>query len=528
MFVKKKLLSFLMILILLIPQSSWSLNEGDETAFKKAVELTNAADYEGSRIIFENLTKAYPDKALYWFNLGNNYFLLKQYSLAMTAYQNVIKLNSPLANPARFYIAKSFRKLKDLKRAEKILLFLKKTNLPPHLMNEVLSELSSIEEETTPKSQQKDDYLRRGIKLYESKDYDSALAQFNKSLQANSNPKTLMMRGLTQLQRNHPEEAREDFARILEARDESLKEDAQFFLKKIQNQNWEKKYPYWLFLDLAGGFNSNIYENGKSESIKSGATVQFLSGMGYHFFKGQPVSFKLGYQFYQEEILGSPEAKFLSHSLQSFLNYDTHDWFVQGSAILQSQTLGSDPFLTKKSLSLKIQRSFGKHDLGAFYKYTENNSRSDIYSYLSGPTNNLKIYYNYNGTRYFVSLFASYTKNGIGDLTYTSGAVLPLASNSRTVGLTLDYYPNNIWELFNTLSYSDNTYENRALPSGGQRFDNRTDNSTKVSYKIAPATKVYLSEEVSFNNSTLSQGNVADKNFDKFVTLMGITWDALP
>src|SRR5262249_27078108 len=82
----------------------------DSTArFNKAIELFLLKNYAASAELLETLAAENPRSSLYWFNLANARFMAGRYDRAAEDYKKVIELDSPLANAARVYLAKSYR-----------------------------------------------------------------------------------------------------------------------------------------------------------------------------------------------------------------------------------------------------------------------------------------------------------------------------------------------------------------------------------------------------------------------------------
>ena len=112
--------------------------------FGLANKLFADGDYNRSQRIFYRLVKAYPERGLYWFNLGNTYYMLGHYDWAVTSYQKVIALGHPLAPAARFYIAKCDVKLGQDAPAVALLTELSQTQLPPNLAAQVKKDLADL------------------------------------------------------------------------------------------------------------------------------------------------------------------------------------------------------------------------------------------------------------------------------------------------------------------------------------------------------------------------------------------------
>jgi tetratricopeptide (TPR) repeat protein len=498
----------------------------ESVQFAEALQALTAGDAIHSQKLLKKLTLSSPKKALYWFNLGNSYFLLGSYAKAIQTYEKVSALKSPLDLPARFYIAKCYRKLQQKTLARQLLASLQTKELPPNLKNEIAEEARSLEE--IPEATPGDALLQQGLDAYEAKDYEHAKSYFDHYLKKYPTSKGYMMRGLTLLRENLPVLAREDFAKVLETNDETLRQEAQDFLSQIESQTYEAQVPYWLSVSDAVAANSNLYDNGASEGTTSAYGSQLTVSGDARVFKNDQSSIHFNYQFYEEDFLSEASARFQVHSLQSIFTSHYQDWLLQPVLGLQLQDLSSSPFLFKQTAGLRVQKSWQGFDGGVSLKVSQTDSRTETYRYLAGPSRSGRLYGNYSTSRYFFIVFLALSTEASGDLAFASGAVLPLANESQSVGFSATYYPSEIWEFSNLLMWSNLVYKNPSQPDGTSRSDQQFENSTKVSYTWSPKVQIFFREDVVLNKSSLSAASVADKNYSKYLTLLGITWEALP
>ena len=83
-----------------------SISDGE--LFAESLRLYKDGNYSESSIRLVQLIKQDPRKPLYWFNLGNNSFMLKRFDKALLYYNKVISLNTSLVDAATLFKAKTF------------------------------------------------------------------------------------------------------------------------------------------------------------------------------------------------------------------------------------------------------------------------------------------------------------------------------------------------------------------------------------------------------------------------------------
>jgi hypothetical protein len=75
--------------------------------FDRSLDLFEAGDYSASSKVLRRLVQRRPDRALYWFNLGNSEYKEGHFDSAIKAWNKVIELKSPLALAAKLYIVRA-------------------------------------------------------------------------------------------------------------------------------------------------------------------------------------------------------------------------------------------------------------------------------------------------------------------------------------------------------------------------------------------------------------------------------------
>jgi hypothetical protein len=513
---------FLVLLLLMTqaPLVAARMPTDPDEAFRRALEFFEARQYAESRRILERLAKAHPTRALYWFNLANSDFMLEDYEKALGGYRQVIALGSPLALPARLYTAKACRKKGEYASAVRELKKLEGERLPPGIAVELRSEIDAVQAAL----------LEAGIDLYRAERYRESLRKLDLALELEPDAETEMMKGLTLLRLGEPSKAREEFSAILEDpyRPElkpRLREDSQHFLRQIEKGDWPKELPYWLFLDVAGGYDSNIFGDAKGETSLSEPLISVDLGAGYDHTALDPLFFRVSYYFSWNEVIDESSLRFLRNSIYGQMAWNQDDWLFELRPAFRYEILGTKSFLTKPGIGAVVQKRFSSHRVGLRYDYTRNISPSSTYSYAEGDVHVGSLYWRYARSSWMVELAGTAFKEEIGDLLLSTGT-LPLAQLSLGPRLQLSWSFAESWFVRVATSYLFRDYENRAQPADLAREDHQWNLNLRLSRRLHSGLSVFLSGFVVVNDSTLGSGSVRDRNYTEFIVSGGLSWDA--
>lgn len=528
---KKSRFQTLFILALAI---SISLRAGGQTTmseqqdFNQALLLFNQSDFRESGLLFLRLLKSQPENPVYWLNLGNVYYSLKNYPKAISCYGHVIKMQTEekttLGPIAELYTEKSYRKSGQTEKALAILKGLQTQSLPPHLETEVDEEIKLLKN-SSPSLDAKPD-IKLGLENYQSENYEVALTYFESAFNDEPKADTAVMIGLIHLRLNEPREASVALNRALNLNpNPELRANAQDLLHQIQENLWPKKSSWSLWLDLSASYNSNYYENGSSETASAAPASQFSTGLGYRLLQNRPWLIDLNYTFSWQEVSGLPEARLYTHSIGFPLSYQDQTWFIKLNPSFQAEYLGTSPFLDKLGSSLEIHRYIGSFGLGTIYEYFHETSQLSFYNYLNGDTQGTKIYADYGTGPFYLRLYYFLASENIGDLPYSNGT-LPLGENSQGYGLTSSWLMNSDWQILLSGIHTEKKFSRASQPQNTKRDDSQNFASFRINYFESPTMTYYFNQEVTLNKSTLGKGSIADKNFDKFISSVGLTWNA--
>jgi tetratricopeptide (TPR) repeat protein len=518
---------FLVVLLLLTmpasPGRAQASTHPDED-FRQAIELFEAKQYLESRRILERLAETHPTRALYWFNLANSDYMLEDYASALRGYRKVIALGSPLSPPARLYAARAHRKTGEHASAVRELNLLQDMRLPPEMTAALHSEIDLLQAVL----------LEAGIDLYRSQRYREALQKFSLALEMAANAEIELMKGLALLRLDQPDQAKQAFDSVLEGTHPSegastrLREDSQHFLRQIEKGDRRTVRPYWLFMDLAGGYDSNLFGGSDQGSSLSKPLVSADLGAGYRNTALDPLLLQVSYYFSWDEVISEPSLRFIQNSIYGHVTWDHNGWLLEIRPGFRHQILGTDSFLAKPGIGAVVQKRISSHRIGARYDYTRNLSPSLTFNYLEGNIHIGSVYWRYERPRWLTEVSAMVFQEGIGDLVLSTEEpleLLPLAQISVGPRLYLSWSFTRLWSLQAITSYLFRDYENSAQPGNESRRDQQWNLNLRLSRRIYSRLGAFVSSIVTVNRSTLGAGSVRDRNYTQFIISGGLSWD---
>lgn len=501
----------------------WGVSEtarGAETSrelFTQSMDLYAKGSFAESAKILSSLVGTEPQNSLYWFNLGNAYFMMQKYDKAILSYDKVVHLKSKMAPAARLYKAKALRKLNQTEEASDLLEGLLKDHPPAGILKEAKAELAALAE--SPDSEDE------ALSLYMNGRYEAAEKTLRQKPENELSPSGRLLLGLSLTKQNKLPEAERVLkalmrTRLLSAED---RKSAEEILKKIRREEWENR-PYWLSVDMAYGSAHNIYLDGKSLSPLSSSLLRSSVGTGYHFHQGRIFSQKLGYILNYEDPQQAPELKTLTHTLQAPLIYEKPSLDLNLTPFFQHQSWGGVLASTKTGLLLKSAWTWSSVEAGVDTDVSWQKGGPE-FSYLSGTSSSLRPYFGAWGQSVYVQIYWLEGLDGTQDIVYSDGTRLPLQHSYQGVGLK------TIWKIADSaslvlgLNSTDRAYKNLALAGNKERRDRELSASLKLNYYWTPALIVYASYELTDNSSTLGAGDVRDKNYEATAASVGLSWE---
>ena len=509
------------LLILLVAYSLFasSAQQGgdqaeDDATFSQAVHALDSGDLALSETLFVNLIQQHPDRALYWFNLGNVYYSKGNSEKAVHCYTKVIRLKSALTPVARLYAARALRNAGHPHGASRVLLLIRESSLPRNIASEVHSEKVEVSAQL----------FQRGIDYYRSEDFVQAYLYFDTSARLSGDAEATAMRGMTLLKLNRLEGAKEAFASILQtSSDAARRDEALYFLELIRDGKW-RIGTYWAHVEVAPGYDSNLFYDAASVPPTANSIGDFSLTMGVKPIDRREFSITASYNVFWEEAFGVTAGRIVSQTALVDFNYYTLPWSFKLSPVLTYQELGEVPTQLRAGASLFAGRSFGPHHIGIRYMALRDYASSSIYDYLAGTSQMADIEAIYDRIQWSLALFYRASIDNIGDQPIGSGS-LPAANWAHGPGATAEYWLTSTFRTSLTLSYLFANYLHAAQPGNLVRTDGQLGVSLKLSKILSRSLWGFVSFDYLLNQSTLGANSILDRNYNQLVARTGITWD---
>jgi tetratricopeptide (TPR) repeat protein len=488
--------------------------------FQQALQQFRDSKYDESVLILEGLVYINPRAALYWFNLANAHFMLGNYPRAIAGYSKVIELKSPLSMAARLYIAKCHRKTAKFDLAYEIIKKLKDERFPNALGEEYVLERETLGQ----------DLLEIGLEYYENEKIDQAINFLSKSLDLEFDPATSIIYGFALMKANKLEMAKDQFKTIVSDKSDtsaSLQSDASYFLNQIERGIWEQEKPYWLYLEIAGGYDSNVFSDGGSESLTSKPVINFDLGTGARIFSKGDWGLRGAYNFSWQEFIDLSYLRLINNTVRAALFFDTSNWLIQLEPVFTHELLDFESFRFRIGGSLLVQKNIGDFKIGTNYEFYKILSSTTTYSYLDGNSHYSSIYCQYWGQTYMVGPYFIIYKESSGALPLSTGT-LPLENLSYGPGIRIKISPEPLWKILFGTSFLVRNYSGLTSPDNLERNEKYWTTTIKFTRAINKDFEFFVQSDLRFNWSTIGSSSIDDKNYKALTVFGGLTWNALP
>lgn len=500
--------------------AGYTLAAVNAASVDEALKLSKAGKHSESERMLTEVVSRNSGDSLAWFNLGNALFRQEKFLSASKAYRKVIALRSPLANPATLYLVKSLRFQDKLDEALTIAKSLKNKKIFPNLRKQLDLEIAEIQEA------QKLMPLKSSFEAYEKENYAQALEKAKEAMKKEASEEAYLLRAMAELQLGMEREAERTLLYIQnKGKDADIKREAAGLLEDLRMGLWKHPGNFFASIDFAGGYNSNIFTNGKSEDASSSTITRTFINTGYTFSREKSFSSLLAYQFFWEEVFKDSDERSMSHSLLFPLGTERGTWFFQGIPKVSYLMLGSDPYVAKGGASGKIQKRLASTQylsLGLEGEYTH--ALEDSYSYLEGSYYEASLGYQNFFDRSDIEVILTVSKENIGSQDYAGGGMLPLSN--MNYGLSMAYHT-KFSGRFNFelgISYFFKKFDSETLPDNIIREDKTLNVWSRLSYLQNAKLSYYFAPSYTYNQSNLGAMNLADKNYNQWVALLGVEW----
>lgn len=471
------------------PASAQGSASATAPAFKRSIELFGKKRFSESRAILSMLVKAEPRRAVYWFNLGNSFYMLRKYREAATCFDNVIKLRSPLAPAAQLYRAKALRENGDVAQARSLLENLDaRDDLPAGIRKEVQSEQSLIALASAD-----DERKTEALSLYRSGRFDEALAAANQVEGSN--------------------EDIEAFRRLV---DESK--------ARLRGEGDERRN-LWLFGDVSAGYHSNVYFDPDGATPLAAGVMRTAFGVGGRLWRRGPWSVITNYGFDWEETAGAGDLKLVTHQIGLSAARETQTYVMQAGPFMKFDSWGGVAAVQKTGVRTRARRTWSAYEVGSDVELSTMTAQSSARAYLDGSATEARVYFGLVRAPVFSQVYVDYERQQIGDQTYSDGGVLPSAFQGWGGGTRLIWKQTEYWIWGSQLAMKTRNYFTRSRPNGTERSDLESSVSMRVTRVLGPSLSAYLHVGYSKNSSTLGASDVKNENYQVQRAFAGFLWE---
>ncbi|WP_413288102.1 tetratricopeptide repeat protein [Bdellovibrio sp. HCB337] len=504
---KHRFLLLFLIFGLIVSQSAFAVSaNADASLFKRSLEIYNQNNFSGSSRILIQLIKKNPSNGLYWFNLGNCYFMAKSYENATTAFGKVVSLNSPLAPAAKLYQSKALDKLGRRGDAKVLLEQVLQGNPPTGIQQEAKKDLEAM----TLASYQHANYAET----------EQSLRKMGPNLSAEGR----LLLGMSLAKQNKKSQAAGILKGLVSR--SALSGENEAMARSLLENLREEENPYWLLMDFSYGSASNVYMDGRSASPLASPLMRAQFEAGYHFNKNRRWSEKIAYAYGNENPTEATELGTQLHTVAASLLYQSSSWDATMTPYFQNEIWDKSTVSQKSGLATEVVYGFKNSDsTGAEVRFERQQAKTTTYEYLTGSSYWLRPYYE-TGFKYFsAQLQWLMGVDGTQDINYSDGSRLPLTQSYQGPGIRMQWYPSERTVLGVYLSRLERVFKNVSLPNGTTRKDIETSASLRFAYSFSAQWRAYALMEYVSNVSSLEASDVRDKNYNATTTSVGVSWD---
>lgn len=472
----------------------------------------NQGQFVEARHLLAKLVRQNPKNALYWFNLGNAYFMLGSFPEAETCFRWVEFLRSPLGPAARLYRAKALAARSETGQALEVLRqLLKSKMLTAAIRDQALRDLRALESPQTSGSS--------AMHLYRAGRYEEALSLLNQ--QDNSEENTIL-KSLVLLKLDREDDALKNLQQVRQrVRAPDLKDTLERLLERIPDGSNPN---HWLSVDVAAGADSNIENSAEEEAGAVG--LLGLHG-GVRWWQRENWFLNLGYHFQGSEWWDHPRLRVVSHELRSNLVLGRGRQSGRISVFINHDSWGNKAVRHTEGVTLNGSRVFGRTEWGLDSTLAWSSSLSKDRDDLEGRIHALRLsgavlYFPVHG-RVYLQL----ERRAVGDLAYSSGERIPAANSGWGPRLEVLWSVSRSWVSEFSYERMMRDYWTRAEPGGRQRTDVETELKARVIKVFSPRFSGFFSLSHAEISSTLRAGDVIDGNSQRDEALLGMVWDVL-
>jgi tetratricopeptide (TPR) repeat protein len=493
--------------------SSRAADRSEDQIFRQSLSFYRQKNYRASQALLLRLCADRPERAVYWFNLGNSSYMKGDYRLADRSFVKVVKLNSPLAPAAILYLAKTRRASGHIGSAKRLLIQLARSAKAPQAIRQAakddLVEIRSLSIA---------DLDSKALRLYRGGEFEAALKLIQQEARPTADLLLLKSLILVKLQR---EDLASDVLKSLKttARHGPLESLANSLLARVREN---AARPYWLNLDLNAGYDSNVR---RALEAEGGSPVSAALSGGGRLFSRNLWELRAGYFGWWNEFPRHADLRVYDNELNTTAIRESGANRVAMSAFIRHEVWESTTTKLETGARFDARASFGRSDAGVTAAVSRTNALSRDYSYLGGESSGVRVHYGLIHSPVYGQVFLLAERQAFGTQTYSTGEDVPTGYVGWGPGLRVLWRYRKAWTVDFFALYEYRRYSDLAQPGDLSRTDRLISSELQVRRILTEELSVYLLVAAIVNHSTLSSSGL-DQNYKDFQSLLGLQWQA--
>ncbi len=488
--------------------------------FGSALQLFTSKNYEQSRRAFFELVKRHPKNNVYWFNLANSYFMLGQYRNAVVCYNHVIRSKDGLKIASQWYRARAFYKLGDRKKALSELRYILRHEAPPPAVRLGVEEDlrtqfgGGVIERAHSAGETRLEF--EALKLYQRHEFRQALAAVDRIKYPSKHD--LILKSLILKKMNRLSESR----RILKSINS---QEAKNLLDEVEMAQTSRR-KFWGYINASLGQESNVYQVPAFQSPTSRTISDDFWGLGGELKSWGKRYLLLNYYGNLYDVFSISALQIISHRLWLSYGFKKSGWNMQIGPYYELDDWGGQSAYDVFGIKYKTFRYKNHFQWGATADFGSQSASQARYSYMSGAVTSLRFYAGYIKNSIFAQVYLLGEHDGIGDIKFTNGDVLPEGQNNYGIGGWGIIRINNKWMAIGRIQVINRNFIDHAVPNK-VRADSEAKYEVRAIRTFTNRFSGYLSLSETDNSSTLGSNDVVDLNYTDQIFLLGVSWSNL-
>ncbi len=501
-----------------------SLAFSAEASLKNALALAKEGRNQEAALAFRSLLDSDPSNPVYLFNFANTLFVAGRYEDASLYYRKVTATKSPLAVPARLYLAKSLRKLKRYREAAKSLSPLETQKLPPALSRALAEEKAELAKARGRKASRPEAEL--ALEEFKKGRYREAAEKLRAEASIRPQAELYLALALAEVRNGRPVEAEDALVQALALNpSKDLEESSRLLLLQLREGAWVPARHLIPEASIAAGYDSNYYADAENafEEPTSKAVLMLNAGARHILKEREGFLWQNRYGLGWEGPTSPTNDRTLNYGLETEVILGKKKQLASAWLRFDHYFLPGTTYYYQPAIGFRGRTLRGHTELGLDYSFSLPTATEAAYGFLSGPVHDLHGSASVrNGPAvYGIGLYYQYA--GSGDLS-SDTALVPL----RNHGFGPSAFYRNLLaprlELYARLSYRFRTYTTLARPGDLKRKDHWKALLVQLEQYLGSGWRASLGASLAFNASTLGADAPDDKNYTQFSFLSALAW----